>query len=76
MTRLRLPAAQIRPGDQFVVPAELFARGREHRSGGVKLTVLEVEADGPGHVVLHTDRAPLCYRLDEQMYITRNEEGQ
>lgn len=76
MARMRIPAAQVRTGDQFVVPAELLGRGNERRSGAITLTVNDVEASGRGHVVLHTDRAPLSYRCDEWIYITRPKGGQ
>lgn len=71
MARMRIPAAQVRRGDQFVVPAELFATGNERLAGGVTLTVQDVEAVGDGLVALHTDRAPLSYRLDEWLYVVR-----
>lgn len=72
MARMRVPAAQVKRGDRFVVPAELFARGNENPAGGITLTVHDVEPSGRGHVVLHTDRTPLSYRCDEWIYITRN----
>lgn len=71
MARMRIPAAQVQRGDQFVVPGELFARGKEHPAGGVTLTVQDVEAFGRGHIALYTDRGPLSYRLDEWIYIFR-----